>query len=171
MYELWYTISGGSPDVKQMTWSKIINNTGPPIILSYTFQDLLKPYTNYSIGMKNHNLYNTSMESKKIAVATDSAGIQLNGFRRSRKTCSVKKGILRNFTQFTGKHLCQSLFCLRPATLLKKRLWRRCFCLNFVKFSWTLFSKNTSVGCFCGFHSIEWLPLKQMTSTKKNGFH
>ena len=38
-----------------------------------------------------------------------------------------KKGVLRNFTKFTGKHLCQSLFFnkvagLRPATLLKKRL-------------------------------------------------
>ena len=24
--------------------------------------------------------------------------------------CSVKKGVLRNFARFTGKHLCQSLF-------------------------------------------------------------
>ena len=50
-----------------------------------------------------------------------------------------KKGVLRNFAKFTGKHLCQSLFFnkvvgLRPATLLKKRLWRRCFPVNFVKF-------------------------------------
>ena len=39
----------------------------------------------------------------------------------------MKKGVLRNFTKFTGKPLCQSLFFnkvtgLRPATLLKKRL-------------------------------------------------
>ena len=33
---------------------------------------------------------------------------------------------------------------LRPATLLKKRLWRRCFPVNFVKFLKTLFSQNTS---------------------------
>ena len=38
-----------------------------------------------------------------------------------------KKGVFRNFTKFTGKHLCQSLFFnkvagLRAATLLKKRL-------------------------------------------------
>ena len=26
--------------------------------------------------------------------------------------CSVKKDVLRNFTKFTGKHLCQSLFFL-----------------------------------------------------------
>ena len=36
-----------------------------------------------------------------------------------------KKGVLRNFSKFTGKHLCQSLFfnkvaSLKPATLLKR---------------------------------------------------
>ena len=47
-----------------------------------------------------------------------------------------KKVVLRNFTKFTGKYLCQSL---RPATLLKKRLWHRCFPANFVKFLRTSF--------------------------------
>ena len=36
-----------------------------------------------------------------------------------------------------------------PATLLKKRLWRRCFPVNFVEFLRTLFLYNTSGGCFC----------------------
>ena len=41
-----------------------------------------------------------------------------------------RKGVLRNFTKVTGKHLCHSLFFnkvagLRPATLLKKKLWHR----------------------------------------------
>ena len=31
-------------------------------------------------------------------------------FRSSHQRCSVKKGVLRNFAKFTGKHLCQSLF-------------------------------------------------------------
>ena len=49
------------------------------------------------------------------------------------------KGALRNLTKFTGKQLYQRLFFnkvadLRPATLLKKRLWHRCFPVNFVKF-------------------------------------
>ena len=34
----------------------------------------------------------------------------LANFRSSHQRCSIKKGILRNFTKFTGKHLCQSLF-------------------------------------------------------------
>ena len=45
----------------------------------------------------------------------------------SRPEVFCKKGVLRNFTKFTGKHLCKSLFFnevadLRPATLLKKAL-------------------------------------------------
>ena len=50
-----------------------------------------------------------------------------------------KKGVLRNFAKFTGKHLCLSLFFdkvtgLRSATLLKERLWHRCFPMNFANF-------------------------------------
>ena len=53
-----------------------------------------------------------------------------------------KKFVRRNFPKLTGKHLCQSLFSnkvagLRPATLLKKKLWHMCFPLNFAKFSRT----------------------------------
>ena len=49
-----------------------------------------------------------------------------------------KKGVLRIFAKFTGKHLCQGLFFkkvegLRPAALLKKRLVHRCFPVNFAK--------------------------------------
>ena len=70
-------------------------------------------------------------------------------YRSSHRRCSIKKGVLKNFTKFTGNHMCQNLFFnkvadLRPATLLKKRLWHRCFPVNFVKFSRTLFLQNTS---------------------------
>ena len=45
------------------------------------------------------------------------------------------KGVLKNFTKFTGKHLCQSLFSgLMPAALLKERPWHRCFPVNFATF-------------------------------------
>ena len=52
----------------------------------------------------------------------------------SRSSCPgvvCKKGVLRNFAKFTGKHMCQSL---KPANLLKKRLWHRCFPVNFANF-------------------------------------
>ena len=50
--------------------------------------------------------------------------------RSSHRRCSVRKGVLRNFSTSTGKHLCQIPYFnkvsgLRPATLLKKRLWHR----------------------------------------------
>ena len=57
-----------------------------------------------------------------------------NIFRSSRPEVFCKKGVLRNFVKFTGKPL-----CLRPATLLKKRLWHRGFLVNFVKFLRTPF--------------------------------
>ena len=60
----------------------------------------------------------------------------------------MKKGVLRDFTKFTRKHRCQSLFFnkvggLRPATLLKKGLWHRCFPVNFKKFLRTPFFYRT----------------------------
>ena len=49
-----------------------------------------------------------------------------------------EKCVLKNFAKFTEKHLCQSLFLimLKASTLLKKRLWHRCFI-------WILLNKNT----------------------------
>ena len=75
------------------------------------------------------------MKKKKIGVLIG---------RSSRAGVFCKKGVLRNFTKFTGKHLCQNIFFnkvagLKPATLLKKRLWHRCFPVNFVKFLRTPF--------------------------------
>ena len=72
-----------------------------------------------------------------------------------------KKGVLRNFAKFTRKHLCQSLLFnkvawLSPATLLKKKLWHRCFPVNFAKFLKTpflteehIFLQNASSVLFC----------------------
>ena len=63
--------------------------------------------------------------------------------RSSHQRCSVKKGVLRNFTKFTGKHLYQSL---------SRRFWHRFFPVNVVKFLriafyiehlwWLLFDKT-----------------------------
>ena len=59
--------------------------------------------------------------------------------KSSHQRCSVRKSVLRNLAKFTGKDLRQSLFLnkvavLKPATLLKKRLWSRCFPVNFAIF-------------------------------------
>ena len=54
--------------------------------------------------------------------------------RSSRPEVFCKKGVLRNLTKFTGKHLCQGLFFNKVSGLR-----HRCFHVNFVKFLWTSF--------------------------------
>ena len=85
--------------------------------------------------------------------------------QRIRRSCPevfCKEGILKTFGKFTGKHLHQSLFFnkvadLRPAFLLKKSLWHRCFPANFAKFLKAPFLQNTPGGCFWMAH-FEKLP-------------
>ena len=52
-------------------------------------------------------------------------------FRSSHRRCSVRGGVLRNFTKFTGKRMCQSPYFNKVASL---RPWRRCFPVKFTKF-------------------------------------
>ena len=45
--------------------------------------------------------------------------------RNIHRRCSVKQGVLKSFVNFTGKHLCWSLYLItlqvfRPATLIKR---------------------------------------------------
>ena len=63
----------------------------------------------------------------------------LINFRSSRPEVFGKKVVFKNVAKFTGKHLCLSLFVnkvasLSPATLLKKRLRRRCLAVNLQNF-------------------------------------
>ena len=69
-------------------------------------------------------------------------------YRSNHPDVFCKIGVLRIFAKFTGKHLCQSLCFnkvagLRPALLLKKRIWHRPFPVNFVKFLETPFLNRT----------------------------
>ena len=64
--------------------------------------------------------------------------------RSSRPEEVCKKGVLKSFGKFLGKHQCWSLFFIKvaslmPATFLKKRLQHRCFPLDFAKFLRTPF--------------------------------
>ena len=90
------------------------------------------------------NVQGTSPGTRDVVSYTTSVFIWLFSDRKNKKPkyrspeVFCKKGVLRNFTKFTGKHLCQSLF-FKTAALLKKGLWHRCFPLNFVKFLRTPF--------------------------------
>ena len=72
--------------------------------------------------------------------------------RSSHQSCSARKGVVRKFSKFTRKHLCQVLFYNKvagpePATLLKVTLWHRCFPINFAKFLRTPFHRTPLNDC------------------------
>ena len=68
----------------------------------------------------------------------------MKGFTKLQRY-SIKKGVLRNFTKFTGKHLCQSLFFNKKDFIknlkdfIKKETLLQVFSCEFCKIS-----KNTS---------------------------
>ena len=73
--------------------------------------------------------------------------------KTSHQRCSVKKGVLRNFTKFTGKNLFQ-------------RLWHRRLPLNFAKFLWKLLLQNTSGDCFWISERTEFAQIRIVWETK-----
>ena len=72
-------------------------------------------------------------------------------YRSKRPGVFCKKDVLKNFAEFTGKHLCRNHFLKKlqawPATLLKKWLWHKWFFVNFENFSRTRFLWNISGDC------------------------
>ena len=67
---------------------------------------------------------------------------KLWNYRSSQRRCYMNKDVLKNFAKFTWKHLCQSFFLNKVAVLnfIKKRLWHRCFPVNFANFLKNTFS-------------------------------
>ena len=69
-------------------------------------------------------------------------------FQKQPPEVFYKKAVLKNFAKFIGKHLLQILSFNkvagpRPSTLLKRRLWHRCFPVNFVKSSRAPYLEST----------------------------
>ena len=84
----------------------------------------------------------------KVTILVNCTGKFCHGHGIFRNTEAATAAVLINFTKFTGKHLFQSPFLnkvasLRPANLLKKRLRHKCFTVNFVKFLRTTFLQAT----------------------------
>ena len=95
-----------------------------------------------------HNNYSgTNSKNLWRMLLNNSYSVELH--RSNHQRYSKEKGVLENFTRFTRKHMCQSLFLnkvvgLRSVTLLRKRLRHRCFPVNFVKRLKTPTLKNIS---------------------------
>ena len=79
-----------------------------------------------------------------------------------------EKGVLRNFTKFTGKHVCHCLFFNKVVgwslQFIKKWLWHRCFPVNIAKFltpfriSGGYFERNARESCGDVWHIRPMLP-------------
>ena len=66
-----------------------------------------------------------ALRRKRLSTQGKESGVRLNITRQSHRRCSVKRGVLKNFANFTGKHLCWRLFLtmlqsFSPATFLKR---------------------------------------------------
>ena len=79
-------------------------------------------------------------------------------FRSSRPQMFFKIGVLKNVEKFIEKNCTRVSFlikCLKPATLLQKRLWHRCFPVNFAKFLRTFFYRTPLGDCFYRLFSLQ----------------
>ena len=108
--------------------------------IKYTQNFLLNGIHENKCTLKMHKIYISQNTRKKNMHKINSAK-----FLESINNRSIIISI--------NHELCWLLFFkkvagIRPATLLKKRLWHRCFPVNFAKFLRTPFSQNTSGGCF-----------------------
>ena len=71
-------------------------------------------------------------------------------FWSSHRTCFFKKGVLKNFTKFTWKHMCQSFYlnkaALRPeaCNVIKKLTLAQAFSCKFCEISKNRFSYRTT---------------------------
>ena len=73
------------------------------------------------------------------------------------RKCSVRKVFLQ-ISKNSHENTCVRVsFLIDSVNLFKKRLWYRCFPVNFAKFLGRPFLQKTSDGCFCYFHIFRWL--------------
>ena len=83
-------------------------------------------------------------------------------FSLNRSSCPevfCKKGVLKHFAKFTGKHMCQSLFFNKVA-VLKKETLAQLFSCEFCKiFRNTFFYRTPLVAAFDLSHILWWLSL------------
>ena len=77
-------------------------------------------------------------------------------FRSSHQRCSMKKGVLRNFTKFTEKHLCQCLFFNKVAGLWPKFLKTPAFLTEHIRTTASLLYYGFMVCIFDEIERVDW---------------
>ena len=105
---------------------------------------MLWTYLQMTIQQQNHNHVN-SLE------------IILKNYRRQLSRCTK---LLIDFLQKQPPEgFCKKRCCLKPATLFKKRLWYRCFPVNFAKFLKATFTEHLWTTA-----SVSWTSLNPLSS-------
>ena len=109
--------------------------------LKFTLSDVTLFYRTIFLGLKK--LYSG------LQMLQHDTNLDIHNIQKQPPEVFYVKGVLRNFHKTCRKHLWQSLFFnkvagIRPATLLKKRLWHRYFPVSFMKFLRTPFLQTTS---------------------------
>ena len=125
------------------------------------------------LNLARENIFSCAQNCNITGHKTTSCCFCLLIFTSSHQRSSMQKNVLTNFTKFRGKHLRKSLFFnkvtgLRPATSLKKRLWHRCFSVNFVKFLRTPFYRTPLDDCFLIFWYFQKIPEIPFVSHQKD---
>ena len=119
--------------------------------VSHSFKQLVRSYCSAIIKQPCLNKAKNGKDQREYINSE-------NDFCKHFQAC--KLGVFRNFVKFTGKHLAKVTFLIklqaRPANLLKKRLWHRCFPVKLAKFLRTRFSHSLS-DCLHGFISVTYL--------------
>ena len=86
------------------------------------------------------------LNDQKILLSNEDITDLLGLFTSNHRRCSVKKGVLKKFANFTGKHLSWSLFLIKlqawACNFIKKRLQHWHFPVKFAKFLKTSILKN-----------------------------
>ena len=113
---------------KTDNWRKIYKQTSSTF---YTSNDVSRRKNYLNVITKLRNSWLISFLKKHRSSHRRS--------RSSHRRCSIKKGILKNFVNLTGKHLYWSLFLIKLQALslqvfFKKRLQHKCLPVKFAKF-------------------------------------
>ena len=72
-------------------------------------QIIMDTVKSFNSLLRKRDLSDQSCNSEETKRAREGSLSDYNVLLSSHRRCSVKKGVLKNFAKFTGKHLCPSL--------------------------------------------------------------
>ena len=131
------------PDAIKLKYSSNYQKQAPEVSLFHNFEILFF----YAVDVYLENLVHLTLSWR-------------GPLSYSHQRCSVRKGGLRNFAKFTGKHLCKSLFFNKACNFIKKETLEQVFSYEFCKISKSnFFSEHvwatTSVFCMSRLRKVK----------------